>query len=138
MSGEQKVKVEPGGGNKNNSHQNVSKFKAPTPGLEDKVFDYDRESTLMSARFTSTLNALADHVAVSFTNGGAEAGKAFRGIQAPVYTKPTLDRAKKDDYEEKEIWKDEYRTYSSRKSSAWDENNGKIFIALHCNTLRQR
>ena len=45
MSGEQKVKVEPGGGNKNNSHQNVSKFKAPTPGLEDKVFDYEREST---------------------------------------------------------------------------------------------
>ena len=126
MSGEQKPKVEPGDGKKKNYHQNESKFKAPTPGLEDTVFDYNRESTQMSARFTSTLNGLADHVAVSFANGGAEEGKAVRGITAPVYTKPTLDPAKKDDYEEKEIWRDDYRTYS-RKTLAWDENNGKIY-----------
>ena len=37
-------------------------------------------------------------------------------IQAPVYTKPTLDQAKKDDYEEKEIWNSPHKRGLTRFS----------------------
>ena len=88
MSGEQKpkVKVENGGGKRNNYQPYEHRFTAPTPGLEDKVFEYKPESTRMSTVFTSTLNVMADYVAVSFSNSSTDAGKAIREIIVPTYT----------------------------------------------------
>ena len=62
------------------------KFKAPTPGHEDVIFEYG--ASMRPGAFQGFLDALSGHMASALKKEGAQAAKAIRKIKAPTLQEP--------------------------------------------------
>ena len=62
-------------------------FKAPTPGLKNKIFDWNNSKT-KAVKFQKNCEDLAAYVGANYNPGGAKAAAAICKREPPVFQEP--------------------------------------------------
>ena len=89
-------------------YQTKSKFKAPTPGLEDVVFTTGLAKD--AAGFEENKKKLGRHMAVTFKMGGTIVKQAIETMKVPAFSKPADLPQNATKMEEKE-WEMSYEEW---------------------------
>jgi hypothetical protein len=71
---------------------NTTKFKAPTPGLEDVVFSTGLAKDVVN--FEENKKKLSRYCAFTFKSGGTMVQRAIETMTAPTFNKPAMDEKK--------------------------------------------
>jgi hypothetical protein len=109
------------------------KYRAPTPGLEDRIFTVGTAKD--AANFIDVKKDLARWVGVNFKIGSSMAQAAIDDLVEPNITKPR-DLGATPTQMETKIWELDYEKYYKRLS-AWEDAEPRAFqlILAHCHPI---
>jgi hypothetical protein len=109
------------------------KYRAPTPGLEDRIFTIGTAKD--AANFLDVKKDLARWVGVNFKIGSSMAQAAIDDLVEPSIVKPR-DLGATPTQMETKIWELDYEKYY-KKQSAWEDAEPRAFqlIFAHCHPL---
>ena len=107
-------------------------FKAPTPGLEHRIFDWNNSKT-KAVKFQEKFETIAAYVGANYDPGGAEAAAAIRKRVPPEFEKPETPTKDSKPWE-MDIWRDEHKEYMKQFRAWKNVNNKKLFnlFSSHC------
>ena len=121
-----------GAGSNKGRSINKQTFKAPTPGLEDVVFDY--EGYGKPEDFKKFLNQLSQHVGVSFKYEAPTMAAAIRNLKEPNIEDPS-DKEPSADVQTKSWLLKKYEREceaADKEKRAYKQNNQKCYNLFFC------
>jgi hypothetical protein len=109
------------------------KYRAPTPGLEDRVFTVGTAKD--AANFLDVKKDLARWVGVNFKIGSSMAQSAIEDLVEPSIVRPN-DLGASPTQMETKIWELDFEKFY-KKQSAWEDAQPRAFqlVLAHCHPL---